>query len=67
MCLRSEDAGGKTDSVAENIIVDRADFRTRIKITHLIVEWRLKEDVFLKWLLSPVIVLVAYVKCRGRR
>ena len=31
VCLRSEEAGEKTDSVAEKIIVERADLGRRIK------------------------------------
>ena len=35
MCLRSEEAGEKTDSVAEKIIVERADLGTRIKFLYM--------------------------------
>ena len=35
MCLRSEEAGEKRDSVAEKIIVERADLGTRIKFLYM--------------------------------
>ena len=34
VCLRSEEAGEKTDSVAEKIIVERADLGRRIKFSY---------------------------------
>ena len=65
MCLRSEEADEKTDSVAEKIIVEKADLGRRIKFLQperLEVAGVRLSDVAC----VAVLLFCARVKCRGR-